>query len=444
MAGTSVPGAAAGGFRRAWPAQAGFYGFGSGIGTADPDPDVFGVDGKVGVHGSDITDDFLVGLALAPGGKILASGFAVHNGLEGQPEVVAVTRRNEDGSPDLTFGDKGVVLVKELTGGEATHLLPTADGGVVGSGFQVVDGLPTALVFRLDSRGRLVPGFGQGGIVRFPAGAFSLATRLAVQPDGKIVVTGFSSQDFGNIDISVHRILADGELDHAFGAAGEKIVDLSEDDEATSVVVQPDGKLVLSGTTARNNDAVAVRLQRDGSLDRLFGTGGIATLSARGIDNGSGLALQPDGKVDIVGDTRPTADDPKDAVIFQLLPNGRPDASFNGAGQVVLPNPGDDNGFGIGFGPGQSIVISSFQSQQPGTVTDSFLNRVTATGKPDPAFGTGGTVTVHNPEATFELGLAVQPDGKIVTAGRRGGFNVVDSVGTIDRFTTDGAFDTTR
>jgi hypothetical protein len=134
-------------------------------------------------------------------------------------------------------------------------------------------------------------------------------------------------------------------------------------------------------------------------------------------------------------------------VLFRLLSNGRPDTSFNGTGQVVFNNPGNDGGFGVGVGPENSLVISAFQNVQQNTVTDSFLNRVTATGKPDPTFGTAGTVRLHNPEATFELGLEIQPDGKIVTTGRRGGFNgsnVVDSIGTISRFNTDGSFDSTN
>jgi uncharacterized delta-60 repeat protein len=281
-------------------------------------------------------------------------------------------------------------------------------------------------------------------VVLFPTPALSLATRLVVQPDGKIVVTGFSSQNFENIDISVRRILANGAIDREFGVNGEKTVDLSEDDEANSVALQPDGKIVVAGPTARNNDVVAVRFNRNGSVDNSFGDAGIATLNARGLDTGSGLVVQADGKINIVGDTRPTASDPRDAVVFQLLPNGRPDTSFNGTGQVILDNPGNDNGFDIGIGPDRSIVISSFQSQRrDNTVTDSFLNRVTSSGKPDPAFGTNGTVTVHNPEATFEFGLEVQSDGKIVTAGRRGGFNVVGSIGTITRFNADGSFDST-
>jgi hypothetical protein len=107
-----------------------------------------------------------------------------------------------------------------------------------------------------------------------------------------------------------------------------------------------------------------------------------------------------------------------------------------------LSNDGDDYGFGIGLGSDNSIVISAYQAQQPNVVTDAFLNRVLPNGTPDPAFGDSGAVRIHNVEATFELGLTIQHDGKIVVAGRRGGFGIVDSIGTIDRFTPNGSFDT--
>jgi uncharacterized delta-60 repeat protein len=413
--------------------------------SADSDPDVFGVDGKVAVHGTDRSDDFLVGLSLASDGKILASGFAVENRTDGQPQFVTVTRRNADGSPDRGFGENGVAVLRNLPGGEATHVVPTADGGVVGSGFEIVNGLPSAVAFRLDAQGRPVPGFGQNGIARFPAPGLSLGTRVQIQPDGKIVMAGLSARTLDNIDISVRRLLPNGARDTQFGISGEKTIDLSGDDEANSVALQPDGKIVVAGQTDKNRDAVAARLNANGSLDTGFGSGGLTLLNAKGVDHGTGLALQPDGKIAVVGDTTAAAGQ-KDAVLFRLLSNGRPDTSFNGTGQVVFNNPGNDGGFGVGVGPENSLVISAFQNVQQNTVTDSFLNRATSTGKPDPAFGTAGTVRLHNPEATFELGLEIQPDGKIVTTGRRGDFNgsnVVDSIGTISRFNTDGSFDTT-
>jgi uncharacterized delta-60 repeat protein len=414
----------------------------SGFVIHDPDPEVFGEDGKVGVHGTSISDDFLGGLALAPDGKILASGFAIENTPDGLPQSVTVTRRNRDGSPDRTFGENGVVLLKELSG-QAVHIKPTADGGVIGSGFENTDGPPNAVVFRLDAHGRLVSGFGDGGIVHFPSSGPGVGFRLAIQPDGKVVLAGLSSPA-DDTDISVRRLLPNGAFDPGFGVDGETTVDLPGDDQASSVALQADGKIVIVGQTAQNNDAVAVRFTTDGSLDKAFGDDGIASLNAKGIENGAGIALQTDGKVVVVGGTRATLSDPKDAVIFRLLRNGHLDTSFNSNGRIIFTNPGNDSGNGISIARDMSIVITSFQAQQVDTVTDSFLNRVTSAGKPDLTFGTSGAVTVHNPEATFELGLEIQPDGKIVTAGRRGGFGVVDSIGTINRYNSDGSFDSTK
>src|SRR5262249_27657715 len=102
-------------------------------GAGDPDPNVFGVDGKVGVHGTATSDDLLVTVALTPDGKILAGGLAQENGVAGVPEFVTAVRRNADGSPDASFGKNGVVLVGSAQGvqGQTTGIAPTADGGVV-------------------------------------------------------------------------------------------------------------------------------------------------------------------------------------------------------------------------------------------------------------------------------------------------------------------------
>jgi len=410
--------------------------------TDDPDPDVFGIDGKVGVHGAEDSDDFLVGMALTPEGKILASGFALQGAGDEQVQPITVTRRAPDGSPDRTFGKNGVALLRDLQG-EAEDVEATADGGVIGTGFEIVAGQANTVVFRLDAAGKLDPAFGQDGVVHFPSTEAGFGTHLATQADGKIVVVGLSSPTPTTTDISIRRLLPDGAPDLRFGTDGATTVDLAGSDQANSVKIQPDGKIVVVGRTSLNNDAVALRLTVNGSLDDGFGNGGIAALNADGLDVAFGLELQPDGKIDVVGETRPTTSVPRNTVIFRLLPTGQPDPSLNGSGQVVLGNPGNDSGFGIGLGPDGSIVTSSFQVQQRGVVTDSFLNRITSTGKLDPHFGTNGTVQVHNPEPTFELGLQVQRDGKIVTAGRRGGVNVENSIGTIDRFNPDGSFDTT-
>jgi uncharacterized delta-60 repeat protein len=416
---------------------------GAGLITADPDPELFGLDGKVGVHLTSTSDDLFAGSALTPGGKILASGFGVENGEEGTPQFISVTRRNPNGSPDRTFGGTGVVQVNGLQG-EAVQVVPTADGGLVGAGFVIAGDQVDQVVFRLDVNGRPVPGFGQNGVVRFPTTVGQdFATNLVVQPDGKIVVVGSTARAADNNDLSVRRLLPNGALDPTFGTHGEFDVDVAGFDEATSVALQPDGKIVVVGDTSDSssaNDTLVIRLDRNGVMSRSFGNGGIVRLPAEGAGN---VVLQKDGRIALVA-TVEAPGAPFDAAIFRLLANGGPDTSFNGTGQVVMANDGDDVGFGIGLEPDGSIVITAFQAQQLDTVTDSFLNRVTSSGKLDPRFGTNGTVRVHNAEATFEVGLSIQPDGKIVVAGRRGGKDVVNSIATIDRFDTDGSLDAAR
>jgi uncharacterized delta-60 repeat protein len=407
-------------------------------GTGDPDPDVFGVDGKVGVHGSSTSDDMLVGLSLYPDGRIVASGYRE----EAFGEFSTVTRRNRDGSPDATFGDgTGVVSVKGLNG-PALKTVPTADGGLVGVGYTVTTDQPDVVAFRLDAAGQLVDGFGRGGLVQFPTAGPDLAVDVAVQPDGKVVLAGTRAPSFEASAISVRRLLADGTPDPAFGVAGEVLVRVSTFDTANGIVLQRDGRILVTGESDETGVGIAARINRDGSMDRSFGLNGVTTLRAREVTQAFRAVVQTDGRIDIAGFTR-TPGVAGDAVVFRLLADGRPDPSFGRAGQVILSNEGHDFGFGIGLEPDNSIVVTSYQAQRPDTVTDAFLNRITPAGKLDPRFGTDGTVRVHNPEASFAFDLSIQPDAKIVVAGRRGGFNIVDSIGTIDRFRPDGSYDTT-
>jgi uncharacterized delta-60 repeat protein len=403
-------------------------------GDGDPDPSVFGVDGKVGVHGSATSDDMLVGVSLYPDGRIIASGYRE----EADAELSTVTRRNPDGSPDTSFGDgDGVVSVKGLNG-PAQKTVPTPDGGMVGVGYTAVLGQPDVAVFRLDAAGHNVASFGDNGIVQFPTHGVDLAQDVLVQPDGKILVVGNSAPADPVSAISVRRLLPDGALDPGFGLNGEATVHLSDSDLVKSVALLRDGRILVAGQADLDGQTagVVIRLNPNGLPDKSFGAGGVVVLHVRQFTQANAVIVQKDGKIAVAGFAKApgVAGDP---VVWRLLSQGAPDPSFNGTGQVVVSNEGND------FAD-NSLVIASFQAQRVGQVTDSFLNRVTAAGVLDPSFGVAGTVRVHNPEATFEIGLVVQRDGRIVVAGRRGGFNIVDSVGTIDRFNPDGSFDTGR
>ena len=134
------------------------------------------------------------------------------------------------------------------------------------------------------------PSFGSDGVVETPIGESSgTATGVVTQPDGKIVVGGVSSEGF-----TLVRYLPNGGLDGSFGMGGIATGPIGG---AESLAIQPDGKLLLGGWTSGRGLSVA-RYNPDGGLDTSFGSQGVA----HGLGgDASGIAVQPDGRIVAVG-----------------------------------------------------------------------------------------------------------------------------------------------
>jgi len=122
---------------------------------------------------------------------------------------------------------------------------------------------------------------------------------MITQPNGKIIVLG--SKINNSSDFVVLRFNPDGTPDNSFGDNGKVVTAISNvADVANHVVYQPDGKLIVVGFSAAYNTsggsvkAVLVRYNPDGSLDPTFGNGGIVLTPNYGIFRS---ALQPDGKI---------------------------------------------------------------------------------------------------------------------------------------------------
>ena len=125
--------------------------------------------------------------------------------------------------------------------------------------------------------GVLDPSFGAGGKVTTAIGAGSDdAEALALQPDGKIVVAGTSSGAFNNLDFAVARYNPNGSLDPTFGAGGKVTTAIgTANDGVRGVVLQPDGKIVAAGFSVGGGslDFALVRYNANGFLDTSFGIG---------------------------------------------------------------------------------------------------------------------------------------------------------------------------
>lgn len=259
------------------------------------------LDTSFGLGGQVITEflggpDLAQGVALQSDGKIVVAGsvFDPH-GVSG--ELFGVARYNGDGSLDPTFGSGGKVTTAIDAFAEANDVVVQPNGKIVAAGICLTTSAgPAFAVVRYSTDGSLDPSFGSGGVaLNHPSSMFSARgiRSIALQPDGRIVAAAFGE---------IARYNANGSLDSSFGSMGEVIDDFSFD---KTLVLQPDGKIVVSGTGASEGTGEDFALQRynsDGSLDLTFGSGGkVSTDFGDIFDVPNALAIQNDGKIVQVG-----------------------------------------------------------------------------------------------------------------------------------------------
>jgi uncharacterized delta-60 repeat protein len=136
-----------------------------------------------------------------------------------------------------------------------------------------------------------------GVLTLFDSSGNGVAMGVAVQGDGKVIVVGWVPGT-GAGDVALVRYNTDGTEDSSFGTGGKVLTDVTpgSTDRGEKVVLQPDGKILVVGTTS--NALLVARYLTNGTLDNTFGTGGIAQAIVPGMSaQGRAIALQPDGKI---------------------------------------------------------------------------------------------------------------------------------------------------
>ena len=187
--------------------------------------------------------------------------------------------------------------------------------------------------------GSLDTNFGNGGkVVTDFGGPIAEGQSLVVQPDGKLVVAGRSSSNAGSI-FALARYNSDGSLDPSFGSGGKVTTAFPQgDSEILAMTLQQDGKIVAAGDTggSANHGVMAVaRYNPDGTLDQAFGTGGQATVDfGAGFHTAFAIGVQPDGKIVLAGTAllMPPSFTSSQFGLARLNPNGTLDPGFGNGG----------------------------------------------------------------------------------------------------------------
>jgi len=276
------------------------------------------------------------------------------------------------------------------------------------------------VVYRLNPDGSLDAGFGANGLVQMPAekrGEVDEATAVVVEPNGRIVVAGSTIRS-GNRSEFLIRLLANGDIDDAFGSSG--IVVLSDRESSLDFALRTAERIRMqilrtgSGAyrvTARNWCQV-VGVTPNGTLDPAFGTSGIAQIQ-HPISNGCSLtlAMQNDGRL-VVG-----ASDGEAAVVTRLLANGQHDPSFL-AGTSFQDSVGHFI-TALAVRPTGSIVVALGISDFG--YHGLSIKQLLPSGELDESFGNAGSVRIDMPSEFGSVSLLfdmlVRDDGTIIGAG---------------------------
>jgi uncharacterized delta-60 repeat protein len=351
------------------------------------------------------------------------------------------------GDLDEGFGDGGLVSLHVGDfGSNAEAVAQQPDGKLVlaGGGTVFYDDGPDFLVARLLDDGSRDPAFGTNGIAQVDFfGDTDRAKDIVVQTDGKLVVSGYAGTPNGTRDIAVARFNADGTLDQEFGEGGKATTEIQgSQEDARSMVLQPDGKLVLGGSITDSvgiSRQMLIRLNADGTLDSTFGVGGRSVLELAGNDTAwiDDIAVAPDGKLVALGSAMVAGH--MSISVVRMLPNGAIDATFGTGGTVTIDFGSTVVGLAIAIESDSKVVIAGTEFPDQGG-SNAALVRLDANGSLDSGFGNGGIATARFDGDSTLSALALEPGGKIVATGSRSTSGAeMDLI--VTRFAADGSID---
>ena len=372
-------------------------------------------------------------VAVLADGKVLVGGRTHRYDAGVYADIdYTIIRYNIDGSLDTNFGTGGVLIdnITAASGDETPNgMIVLSDGSFVLSG----RASGSYITAKYTSAGVLDTSFGSGaGYTNVsPTVNNNTCFGLAAMPDGKLVLVGDADMST-HFEIAVALLNSDGSLDTSFGTNGFVITLPTgySNAVARAVAVQPDGKILVTGDASdgTQTDFFLMRLNTDGSLDNTFDTTGIVTTDFDSLnDIGRGIAIQPDGRILVTGSAYSSSGTGSDFGIARYLSNGTLDTSFNttGMNNIDILSYGDIAKT-VAVQPDGKIIVAGYALNTVDVpVHDEIaIIRLNNDGTLDTGFGTEGITTSVvgglNMETETGYGLAIDPNGKAVIAEAAG------------------------
>lgn len=294
--------------------------------------------------GSDFPDMFGRAIAVRAGGQIVVGGY-----IDYSPDVPVIEQLTTDGQLDGSFAPDGTVM----SPGEGAQpgfetlagIALAADGSIEAVGETSASAsspLGVAGNFAISN----ITGNSFGSISQ-DLGGTDVATAVAVQPDGKFIVAGYTDVS-GTDNFAVTRYTSNQVLDTSFGNGGTETVDLGGNDFARAVAIQPNGKIVVAGTTQSGSATRigVIRLLPTGQPDTAFGRNGVSVIAVGTAAEAYAVGLQSNGDIVVAGTINP-AGSTQNLLVVRL--DGDPTSNAGGGsnGGGSNPSPGGPSAPGL-------------------------------------------------------------------------------------------------
>src|SRR5579864_1153098 len=374
----------------------------------------FSLDSTFGSGGKVITsfgsEGYAIDVALQSDGKAVAVGANSNGGHQNW----AIARYNTDGSLDTSFGTNGTVTQDFGYDNVARGVIIQSDGKIVVAGSGQNENEPRIwTIGRYNSNGSLDTSFGGSGIIATPLGddLFETLNALELQPDGKIIAAGYLRKNGAVTEyVTLVRYNSDGSYDQTFGNGGLEIYhsQVGTFQRVQAAALQSDGKIVIFGDSS--GTAYLVRFNIDGSVDTNFGSNGTVIENQLGSAGSNSVVIQSDGKIVVTGDYSGTPN----PFVIRHNQDGSLDTSFGSGGYVLGLGTNITYPRALVLTDGKIVIGGSDQNQY-----DAALARLNADGTLDTSFGTNGFITTHLGTGNNNgfTSLVLQTDGKILGAG---------------------------
>ncbi len=385
------------------------------------------IDDSFGNNGIVLTDiqgtspDYFTSVHYLTDGKILAGGTSFG--------WFIIVRYHSNGLIDTSFGNDGIYSFFPgvgPAGGIIEEMVILENGNILCGGSAVNGTNNDFALMRLLPSGVMDSLFSGNGLIKIDFPADNTGNSISLRHDGKILVTGGAFRRYSEgYEVALMNFNENGTLNSSFAGSGYRLTNISfSHDYGNSVILQPDGKVIVTGTSLQRTEdsikrAILIRYVQIGNTDFTFNQNGIINIDF-GVPSSEGIEsiIQPDSKiVTLACLNASTTDNIQGIGLIRHNPDGTIDSTFGTNGIVVFTGVVSYDPKSILILPdGKLLIIASVSSEDSSSI---FLMQYTSDGQLDQTFGINGNTTLSLLGGNcFAAGFELLPSGKLIIAGR--------------------------